>query len=91
MRYPISERDEYPVGAPCWVETFQPDPRASLGFYGPLLGWEFSEPGPMPGDLPGEYFVAHVDSRAVAGICALPDLGGPPSPAWSTHVRLDGA
>ncbi len=30
----------------------QPDPRAALGFYGPLLGWELADPGPMPGDLP---------------------------------------
>jgi predicted enzyme related to lactoylglutathione lyase len=87
----MSTRDEYPAGAPCWVETFQPDPRAALGFYGPLFGWELSEPGPMPGGLPGEYFVAHVDGRAVAGIGALPDHGGPPIPVWNTRVRVDGA
>lgn len=56
------------------METLQPDPRAALEFYGPLFGWTFSEPGPMPGGLEGEYYVAHVDGRAVAGIGALPDL-----------------
>ena len=85
----MSKRDEYPAGVPCWVETLQPDPRAALGFYGSLLGWEFSEPGPMPGGLPGEYFVARVEGREVAGIGALPDLGGPPTPSWNTYVRVD--
>jgi len=85
----MSKRDEYPAGVPCWVETLQPDPRAALGFYGSLLGWEFSEPGPMPGGLPGEYFVAQVEGREVAGIGALPDLGGPPTPSWNTYVRVD--
>jgi len=87
----MSVRDEYPAGVPCWVETLQPDPRAALGFYGPLFDWEFSEPVPMPGGLSGEYFVAEVDGRAVAGIGALPGLGGPPIPVWNTHVRVDGA
>jgi len=86
----MSKRDEYRAGVPCWVDTFQPDPRAALGFYGPLFGWEFSEPGPMPGGLPGEYFVAIVDGGAVAGVGALPELG-PPIPVWNTHVRVDGA
>ena len=65
-RNAMSKRDEYPAGVPCWVETLQPDPRAALGFYGSLLGWEFSEPGPMPGGLPGEYFVAQVEGREAA-------------------------
>lgn len=87
----MSKRDEYPAGVPCWVETLQPDPRAALGFYGALLEWEFSESGPMPGGLPGEYFVAQVEGREVAGIGALPDLGGPQIPAWNTYVRVDDA
>ena len=87
----MSSRGDYRAGVPCWAETLQPDPRAALGFYGSLFEWEFSAPGPMPGDLPGEYFVAHVDGRAVAGIGALPDLGGPPTAVWNTHVRVDDA
>jgi uncharacterized protein len=87
----MSKRDEYEVGVPCWVETLQPDPRAALAFYGALFGWEFSDPGPMPGGLPGEYYVANVGGRAVAGIGSLPDLGGPPIAVWNTHVRVDGA
>jgi predicted enzyme related to lactoylglutathione lyase len=87
----MSQREEYPAGAPCWVETLQPDPRAALDFYGPLLRWEFAGPGPMPGDLAGEYFVAQVNGRDVAGIGALPDAGGSPVAVWSTYVRVDSA
>jgi len=68
----MSEREEYPAGVPCWVETLQPDPRAARDFDGPLFGWEFAGPGFMPGDLPGEYFVARVEGRDVAGIGSLP-------------------
>jgi hypothetical protein len=45
------------------VEALQPDAWAALDFYGPLFGWEFAGPGPMPGDVSGEYFVARVKGR----------------------------
>jgi len=85
----MGEREAYPAGVPCWVETLQRDPRASLDFYGPLFGWEFVGPAPMPGQLPGEYFVARVQGRDVAGLGSLPDLGGPPVPSWNTYIRVD--
>src|SRR6266700_5059975 len=85
----MSERERYPGGVPCWVETLQPDPQAALDFYGPLFGWEFAGPGPMPGDPPGQYFVARVRGRDVAGIGSLPDRSAAPAPAWTTHVRVD--
>jgi len=87
----MSRPDGYAAGVPCWVETLQPDPGAAVDFYGSLLGWEFSAPGAMPGGLPGEYFVAHLDGRAVAGVGALPDAGGPPAAIWNTHVCVDDA
>jgi uncharacterized protein len=87
----LSERDAYPSGVPCWVETLQPDPRAALKFYGQLLGWEFGDPGPMPGALPGEYYVAQVNGRDVAGIGSLPDLGEPAVPLWNTYIRVESA
>ena len=85
----MSERETYPAGVPCWVETLQPDPRAALDFYGALLGWEFAGPGPMPGGLSGEYFVARVDGRDVAGIGSLADIGPAPVASWATYVRVD--
>jgi predicted enzyme related to lactoylglutathione lyase len=87
----MSEREEYPAGVPCWVETLQPDPRGALDFYGALFGWEFAGPGPMAGQLPGEYFVARVQGCDVAGVGSLSDLGGPLVPAWNTYVRVDSA
>jgi hypothetical protein len=71
------------------VETLQPNPRAALDFYGPLFGWEFSDPGQMAGATGGEYFVAQIDGRDVAGVGQLPDLGGPPAAVWSTSISAD--
>lgn len=84
----MSERDQYPAGVPCWVETLQPDPEAARDFYGPLFGWEFYGPGPMPTEPPARYFVARLRGRDVAGIGSLP-AGA--EPAWTTHVRVDSA
>lgn len=85
----MSERRSYPGGAPCWVETLQPAPRAATGFYADLFGWQFAGPGPMP-DPEGEYFVAQLEGRDVAGIASLPADSGT-APAWNTHVRVDNA
>lgn len=86
----MSNRDQYPPGVPCWVDTAQPDPGAALQFYGALLGWDFIGPGPMPGDPPGEYHVARIGGRDVAGISSLPP-GAPAMPAWTTHVAVQSA
>ncbi len=41
----MSERDSYPHGVPCWVDTGQPDVDAALDFYGTVFGWDFAGPG----------------------------------------------
>jgi predicted enzyme related to lactoylglutathione lyase len=87
----MSERERYPGGVPCWVETLQPDPQAALAFYGPLFGWEFADPGPMPGNPPGQYFVAQVRGRDVAGIGSLPEPSEWQPTVWSTYVRVESA
>ena len=46
-------RDGYPAGVPCWVDTTQPDPPAAAEFYRGLLGWELHEM--MPPSSPGHY------------------------------------
>ncbi|MGI8412541.1 MAG: VOC family protein [Solirubrobacteraceae bacterium] len=86
----MSQREEYPAGVPCWVETLAPEPRAARNFYASLFGWELDEPGPMAGERPGKYFVARVKGRDVAGIGSLPD-GGPPMAIWNTYIRVDNA
>jgi predicted enzyme related to lactoylglutathione lyase len=75
----------YPVGVPCWVDLTTPDPRAAAEFYGALLGWELSEPGPMPAGMPGAYVIASRNGHTVAGI------GTAEVPSWNTYVRVDSA
>ena len=85
----MSERDAYPAGVPCWVDTLQPDVTAALKFYGELFGWEFEGPGPLPGGLPGQYFVARLRGRDVGGIGTLPGGGdGQAIASWNTYVRV---
>ncbi len=86
----MSERDRYPAGVPCWVDTLQPDPDAAVGFYGELFGWQFKGPGPMSGGAGGKFFVARVGDRDVAGVGSAPP-GGPPRPAWTTYIRVESA
>ncbi|HEY2005433.1 MAG TPA: VOC family protein [Solirubrobacteraceae bacterium] len=85
----MSERDSYPHGVPCWVETLTDDPAAAQRFYGGLFGWTFAGSGQLSGDPPGEYFVARLDGADVAGIAPLPGGVAPPPPAWHTHVAVD--
>lgn len=82
----MSERSHYQSGVPCWVDILGPDPEAAMRFYGQLFSWDFAGPGTMPGDPPGEYFVARLQDRDVAGIGSQPQAG--PPPAWNTHISV---
>jgi predicted enzyme related to lactoylglutathione lyase len=84
----VLDRDGYPPGVPCWVDTAQPDPQAAIRFYGSLFGWEFEDR--MPSDAPGNYFVARLHDRDVAAVGSQPD-GSPPTPVWSTYIAADSA
>jgi predicted enzyme related to lactoylglutathione lyase len=84
----VLERDDYPPGVPCWVDTAQPDPEATVHFYGELFGWEFEDR--MPADAPGRYYIAALRGRAVAGIGSLPDAA-PPTAAWNTYIGVGSA
>jgi predicted enzyme related to lactoylglutathione lyase len=87
----MSQRDGYEHGVPCWVDTLQPDPDAAIAFYAGVFGWEFSEPGAMPGDPPGRYFVARVRGRDVAGVGSQPAEGQPLPLSWNMYVCTDSA
>jgi predicted enzyme related to lactoylglutathione lyase len=78
----MSERDSYPAGVPCWVDNLVPDPASAMDFYGELLGWEFDGPGP------GDYYVARVRERDVAGLGQAPPGV---SPGWNTYVSVASA
>jgi uncharacterized protein len=84
----LLERDGYPAGVPCWVDTGQPDPEAAVEFYGGLFGWEFEDR--MPADSPGRYFVAQLRRRDVAAVGSQPEQA-PPTPGWNTYVWVDSA
>jgi uncharacterized protein len=78
----VSERDSYPPGVPCWVDNLVPDPAKAMAFYGELFGWEFDGPGP------GDYYVAKVRGRDVAGIASAPPGV---SAGWNTYVSVASA
>jgi predicted enzyme related to lactoylglutathione lyase len=86
----MSLRDDYPPGVPCFVDTLSPDVRAAQRFYGGVFGWEFTGPGQIPGDPPGDYYVAQLSGVDVAGLGSLWDGQAPPS-AWNTHVSVQSA
>jgi uncharacterized protein len=84
----LLERDGYPAGVPCWVDTSQPDPEAAAGFYRDLFGWEFEDR--MPADSSGRYLVAQLRGRDVAGVGSQPEQA-PPTPVWNTYIWVDSA
>lgn len=59
-------------GAPCWVQTFQPDVDAAARYYASLFGWEIDGRGD-----------ARLGGRLVAGIRPTP---GPA--VWGMFVRV---
>jgi uncharacterized protein len=82
----VSERDGYQPGVPSWVDNLARDPRRQTDFYSALFGWDFTGAGTMPGDPPGEYFVAQLRGREVAGIGSLPEGA---QPGWNTYIETD--
>jgi uncharacterized protein len=82
------ERDGYPPGVPCWIDTNQPDPQAAVAFYSGLFGWDFEDV--MPAGSPGSYFIARLRGGDVAAVGSQPE-GGPPMAAWNTYVWVDSA
>ena len=82
------ERNGYPPGVPCWVDTAQPDPDAAAEFYGGLFGWQFEDR--MPADAPGSYLVAQLRGRDVGAIGSRPD-GAPAEAMWNTYVWVESA
>ena len=82
------ERDGYPAGVPCWVDTSQPDPEAGAAFYAELFGWELEDT--MPPEAPGHYFMARIRGGDVAAVSSQGD-GAPPQPAWNTYIWVDSA
>jgi uncharacterized protein len=84
----MPERDGYIPGVPCWVDTRQPDPEASVAFYSELFGWEFEDV--MPPGSEGQYFIARIRGGDVAAVGSLPEAA-PPAAMWNTYVSVQSA
>ena len=62
----MPDRDGYPPGVPCWVDTTQPDPDAAAAFYRDLFGWEVEDV--MPPGQDAKYFMGRIRGRDVAAV-----------------------
>src|SRR4051794_27143554 len=82
----MPNRDRYPAGVPCWVDTAQPDARVAAEFYGGLFGWDMTNR--MPPEAPGDYFEASVGGGTVAAIGSQTQPG---EPVWTTYIAVDSA
>src|SRR6478752_2218856 len=75
------ERDTpWAPGTPCWVDLMTTDQAAARSFYGELLGWDV-EVGPPE---TGEYGMASIGGRSVAGIGGMMGMEHPP--VWNTYL-----
>ena len=82
------ERDGYPQGVPCWIDTSQPDPEAAVAFYGGLFGWDFEDA--MPPGSAGKYFIARLRGGDVAAVSSQPE-GAPPAAVWNSYIWVESA
>ena len=82
----MQEREEYPAGVPCFVDTGRKDTEAARAFYGDLFGWAFEDVSP---DGDGSYFTAKLHGLVVAAVGAQPDMDR--VAVWNTYVRVEDA
>jgi predicted enzyme related to lactoylglutathione lyase len=82
------ERDGYPPGVPCWIDTSQPDPEAAAAFYSGLFGWDFEDA--MPPGSAGTYLIGRLRGGDVAAVGSQPE-GGPSMAVWNTYIWVDSA
>jgi hypothetical protein len=74
---------EYAPGTPSWVELSSPDTDAAAKFYGELMGWSATEPGPAE---TGGYRMFEQEGKNVAGLMGHMQDGQPT--AWATYVSV---
>jgi predicted enzyme related to lactoylglutathione lyase len=84
----MPERDGYPAGVPCWIDTTQPDPDAAAEFYGGLFGWDLEDV--MPPGSGAKYLIARIRGGDVAAVSSRPE-GAPPGAVWNTYIWVDSA
>jgi predicted enzyme related to lactoylglutathione lyase len=75
---------EYAPGTPSWVELSAPDTDAAAAFYGDLMGWSATEPGPV--EETGGYRMFQQGDQRVAGLMGHMREGQPT--IWATYVSV---
>ena len=78
----MPEMTRYEHGVPSWVDIGTPDPKAGLGFYAELFGWE----GEDMGEEAGHYTIVSKAGKRVAAISPAQDPG---PPRWTTYINVD--
>lgn len=73
----------WPAATPMWVDLGVNDLPKAKSYYADLFGWEFASGGVDSGD----YLLAHVGGRAVAGVGPKQDPGMPT--VWTTFLASD--
>jgi uncharacterized protein len=75
---------EYPPGTPSWVELTSADTDAAADFYGHVLDWTTTEPGPV--DETGGYRMFQYGGKSVGGLSAPMQEGQPT--VWATYISV---
>jgi uncharacterized protein len=83
----MAEMTEYAPGVPDWIDLGSPDIDASVSFYGGLFGWDV--PPSENAEETGDYRLAMLRGKPVAGVMPLMQEGQPP--AWSSYVAVEDA
>ena len=78
---------EYAPGTPSWVDLSSPNPEASAAFYGEVMGWMATEPGPA--EETGGYRMFQQDGQNVGGLMGHMQEGQPT--VWSTYMSVTDA
>jgi predicted enzyme related to lactoylglutathione lyase len=78
---------DYTPGTPSWVDLSSSDAEASAAFYGELMGWQATEPGPA--EETGGYRMFQQDGKNIGGLMPAMQEGQPT--AWSTYVSVTDA
>jgi predicted enzyme related to lactoylglutathione lyase len=78
---------DYAPGTPSWVELSAADTDAAAAFYGELMGWTTTAPGPE--EETGGYRMFQQGDAAVAGLMGHMRPGQPT--VWSTYISVTDA
>src|SRR5256714_10530079 len=78
---------EFAPGTPSWVELSTKDPDAAAAFYGEVMGWTATEPGPV--EETGGYRMFQQDGHNVGGLIGLMQEGQPT--VWGAYISVSDA